>query len=177
MRKSLFHSRIQPGSLWPAGQLNSLLFNDPIYSYHLWIRGILQDLAREGVQDSWSNPIWWTHSPFFISPSPAKPLSTCKTPLDFSGISHWLNAEHMAALIAPPPAAHQRAQGLVSSWHIPPSSSSPLWKRIPASRDWEILQHKKSLTVKCLFIYFLSLCPVLSNTSLSERRESEKIPA
>lgn len=102
-RKSLFHSSLQPGSLWPAGQLNSLLFNDPIYSYHLWIRGILQDLAREGVQDSWSNTIWWTHSPFFVSPSPAKPLSTCKNPPDFSGISHWLNAKHTAAFIAPPP--------------------------------------------------------------------------
>lgn len=102
-RKSLFHSSLQPESFWPAGQLNSPLFNDPVHSYHLWIRGILQDLAREGVQDSWSNPIWWTHSPFSVSPSPAKPLSTCKTPLGFSGISHWLNAEHMAAFIAPPP--------------------------------------------------------------------------
>lgn len=34
-------------------------------------------------------------------PNPVKPLSTCKNPLDFSGISHWLNAKHMVVFIPP----------------------------------------------------------------------------
>lgn len=61
-KESHFFDSIQPAKLWPSDQLSSVLSNDPVC---LWITVILWDLARGGVQDSWSDPIWWTNSPFF----------------------------------------------------------------------------------------------------------------
>lgn len=44
-----------------------------------------------------------------VGPNPVKPLSTCKNPLDFSGISHWLNAKHVVAFMPPPQRASPMA--------------------------------------------------------------------